>query len=120
MELPKDLLVPILQGKVTAIFKLFGDRHELCGERNLSVSRRTYCVADILSTRKCTINDITEEDLKRGNFKNIEAFHKWWFSKGYHNNDLVNIVYFDILRYKPRGRWFLKKLGKKVPRIRGD
>jgi|WetSurMetagenome_2_1015567.scaffolds.fasta_scaffold502124_2 hypothetical protein len=120
MEVPKDLIVPILLGKVTAIFKLFGDRHELCGERNLSVSRKSYAIADIESTRKVKIDGITEEDLRRGNFKNMEDFKRWWFDKGYKEHDPINVIYFEILRFKPYGKYFLKRMGKRIPRIKGD
>lgn len=120
MEIPKDLVIPILEGKVTTIFKLFSGRYELCGERNLTISRRTYCTADILSTRKCTIDKITDEDLKRGNFKDLYEFEKWWFAKGYHKNSVILVINFEILQYKPRARWYMKIHGKRLPRKRGD
>jgi hypothetical protein len=120
MEAPKDLILPIMQGKVTAIFKLFNGRHELCGERNLSVSRRTYAIADIESNRTKKIDAITEEDLRRGNFKSMEDFKKWWFDKGYREHDTINVIYFEILRYKPYGKYYLKRMGKRIPVIRGD
>jgi len=120
MELPKDLILPILEGKVKTIFKLFGGRHELCGERNLTISRRTYAVGDVLSTRTCRISDITPEELKRGNFSDLYAFEKWWLSKGYREENVIHVINFDILRYTPRGKWFLKKMGKRIPKIRDD
>lgn len=120
MEMPKDLVLEILQLKITAIFKLFNDRHELCGERNLTIGRRSYAVGDIESTKKCYIKDLTEEDLKRGNFKTIEDFEKWWLSRGYHKDAPINVIYFEILRFKPLGKYYLKKMGRKIPRIRGD
>ena len=120
MELPKDLILPILEGKVKTIFKLFSGRHELCGERNLTKSRRTYAIADIDSTRTCHLDEVSDLEIKRGNFPDRYAFEKWWFSVGYREENIVHVINFDILRYTPRGKWFLKKMGKRIPKIRDD
>jgi hypothetical protein len=116
LDAPKDLIIPILQGKVTTIFKLHTGRQELGGERNLSVSRRSYAVVDILSNSKQKISTLSDEELACGGFKTREDFRLWWLSKGYHEDSYINVIHFEILRLKPYGKRFLKSMGKRLPR----
>jgi hypothetical protein len=120
MEIPRDLLVPILQLKVKAVFKLFSGRHENCGERLVTVGRKTYAVADITSTRVKKIDEITQEDLEMGNFKSLDDFKTWWFLQGYREYNPIYVIKFNILKLKPLGKWKLKKLNLRIPIIREE
>lgn len=117
MELPRDMLLPVLKGNVNAVFKLYTGRRELCGERLLTVGRKSYAVADIYSTNITTIDKLSEDDIKLGGFKSFLDFESWWFQSGYREYNPIYVIRFNILKFKPLGKWFLKKMNERVPII---
>lgn len=118
MEIPRDLLIPILLNKLHAIFKLYDGKYEMCGERILTVGRKTFAVADILSTQKTTIDKLTQKDVEMGGFKTIDDFERWWFLQGYREYNPIYMIKFDLLKLKPLGKWYLKKNNEHIPIIR--
>jgi hypothetical protein len=120
MEIPRDMLIPVLTNKVKAVFKLFSGKHELCGERHLTVGRKSYAVADILSTNKINLDQISQKDIELGGFKTKDEFIIWWFAQGYREFNPIYIVRFELLRIKPLGKWWLKKNNLNIPVIKED
>ena len=120
MEIPRDMLLPILKCKVNVIFKLYTGRRELCGERLLTVGRKSYAVADIYSTKLTTLDKLSEKDVKMGGFNSILDFESWWFQNGYREYNTIYVIRFNILKFKPIGRWYLKKLNIPVPIIKEE
>lgn len=120
MEIPRDLLLPILQCKIGAIFKLFSGKYEICGERNLTVGRKTFAVADILSTNVVTMDNLSEDDAKLGGFKSKLDFETWWFLSGYREHNPIYVMRFNILKLKPLGKWYLRSKGERIPIIREE
>lgn len=118
MEIPSDLLIPILKNKINAIFKLYDGRYEICGERNLTVRRKSYAVADVLSTKKVMMDDLSEDDVKAGGFPSKDEFIRWWFLHGYREHNPIYMIKFDLLKLKPLGKWYLKKNNEHVPVIK--
>jgi len=118
MEIPRDQLIPILTLKVKVIFKLFSGRHELCNLRNLTVGRKSYAVAEILSTNKIMMDDLSEEDVKMGGFPTKDAFKVYWHMMGYREYNPIYVIRFNIVRLTSLGKWHLKRNGEHIPIIR--
>jgi hypothetical protein len=120
LEIPRDLLIPILQNKIKTIFKLHTGKYEICGERNLTVGRKSFAVADILSTESITLNTLSQKDVELGGFKTKDDFKTWWFVQGYREYNPIYIIRFDLLKLKPLGKWYLKKNKMRVPIIKDN
>lgn len=118
LEIPRDLLIPVLTNRIHAIFKLYNDKYETCGERNLTVGRKSYAVADILSTRNMKYTDLKLKDVELGGFKTLDDFKTWWFMQGYREYNPIYMIKFDLLRLKPLGKWYLKKNNEHIPIIK--
>jgi hypothetical protein len=120
MEIPRDALIPTLQCKIGAIFKLFTGKRELCGERLITVGRKSFAVADITSTNVTTIDKLSIEDIKLGGFKDFLEFESWWIQNGYVSHNPIYVIRFNILKLKPLGKWYLKKMNLRLPIIKED
>jgi hypothetical protein len=120
LEIPRDLLIPILQNKIKVIFKLYTGKYEICGERNLTLGRKSFAVADIEFTKNITFENVSEEDVILGGFKTKNDFKTWWFMQGYREYNPIYMIKFDLLKLKPLGKWYLKKNKMQVPIIKDD
>jgi hypothetical protein len=120
MEVPRDLLIPILQCKIGAIFKLYTGKREHGSERIITVGRKTYAVADITSTNVVTIDKLSEDDIKLGGFKDFLEFETWWFQSGYREHNPIYVIRFNILKLKPLGKWYMKKMNLHLPIIKEE
>jgi hypothetical protein len=120
MEIPRDKLLPILKCNINAVFKLYTGRKEMGGERIITSGRKTYAVADITSTNVTTIDKLSESDAKLGGFNSKLDFETWWFQSGYREHNPIYVIRFNILKLKPLGKWYLKKMNERIPIIREE
>ena len=120
MEIPKDVMLQVLKLKITVIFKLFNGKYELCGERNITSGKKSYAVAEILSTNVIKLDDLSKEDIQNGGFPSKDLFLRWWISHGHTEHNPIYVVRFNILRLKPLGKWYLRAMNEHIPHIKSE
>lgn len=114
MIVQRDILLQIMQGKITVLFQpvKVGAIKPLqrCGTKPLTENGgpRVLAVVDVLYNKRKFIPDITDVELQQGGFNSKEAFVLWWLSNNHQITDEVDIITFELLSIRTKGRNLLK------------
>lgn len=126
MMIDENFVIPALLGKTNIVLsrvlsaRTSKRKHHKLGEQFLSASvgSGSYAIIDVLTYTRKKFGEITIEEMQRAGFKTKRDMELWWFLDGGKESDEVNLINFDLIRYKRRGLKLLMSNGYTVPRIK--
>jgi hypothetical protein len=122
MIMSQDIILQILLGNVTVAFipvrkDSKSDKILRCGEQPLTTGKgpTTYAILDVIKNQRKYITDIADDELHRGGFVNKEAFILWWISNNHQITDEINLVFFELLSIRKKGKNLIRDNNMRVP-----
>jgi hypothetical protein len=132
MLLDKRFLFGVLNGTITVYFTKIlrseiqkKNRIVYLNEHNIRLLEKPnanwkYGVVELLSAHPSKIKDVTDEEIKKGGYKNREDFVIWCKEK-YNllsEDDKIGVVDIELHVIKEHGKQIFKDLGLVIPKVR--
>ena len=132
MLLDKRFLFGVLNGTITVYFTkiLKSDYQKVrrivdLKEHNIRLldnpkANCKYGVVEVLSAHPSKIKNVTDEEIRKGGYKNRDDFVTWCREK-YHllsENDEIGVANIELHVLKEKGKEVFKELGLVIPKVR--
>jgi hypothetical protein len=132
MLLDKRFLFGVLNGTITVYFtKILKSEHQNVKrivdlkEHNIRLlespkANWKYGVVEILDAHASKVKNVTDDEIRRGGYKNRDDFTTWCKEK-YHllsENDEIGVANIELHVIKEHGKNVFKELGLVIPKIR--